>query len=94
MLTLCSPFGFAAFRGWVGGIVSVNNKHKSRLTNTKKALYYFITLLLQLIAYSLAGGVGVKLGLSYFKKIPEYSDNKRYFGYPIGAVRDVGLVTL
>jgi hypothetical protein len=91
-LTIISPYGFAAFRGCVGGIVSVDNQHNNRLSNTKKALYYFITLLLQLLPYSLAGGIGVKLGLSYFKKYPEYSDDKRYLGYPNGALKDVGLV--
>lgn len=91
-LTVVSPYGFAAFRGWVGGIVSVDKKHESRLANTKKTAYYFITLILQLIPYSLAGGIGVKLGLSYFKKYPEYSDSKRYMGYPHGALKDVALV--
>lgn len=91
-LTIISPFGFAAFRGWVGGIVSVDNQHNSRLRNTKKALYYFITLILQLIPYSLAGGIGVKLGLSYFKKFPEYSNNKRFLGYPNGALKDVAFI--
>jgi hypothetical protein len=91
-LTVVSPYGFAAFRGWVGGIVSVDSQHKSRLANTKKAVYYFVTLILQLIPYSLAGGIGVKLGLSYFKKYPEYSDNKRYWGYPNGALKDVAFV--
>jgi len=90
-LTIVSPYGFAGFRGWIGGIVSVDKEHKSRLASTKHALYYFITLLLQLIPYSLAGGIGVKLGLSYFKKYPEYNNDKRYLGYPIGALRDVVL---
>jgi hypothetical protein len=89
-LTVVSPYGFAAFRGWVGGIVSVDKEHKSRLASTRHALYYFITLLLQLIPYSLAGGIGVKLGLSYFKQYPEYKNDKRYLGYPIGALKDVG----
>lgn len=91
-LTIISPYVFAAFRGWVGGIVSVDRTHKSRLANTKHALYYIITLLLQLIPYSLAGGIGVKLGLSYFKKYPEYKDDKRYLGYPVGALKDAGFI--
>jgi uncharacterized membrane protein SpoIIM required for sporulation len=90
-LTVFSPYGFAGFRGWVGGIVSVDKEHKSRLSDKKGALYYLITLLLQLIPYSLAGGIGIKLGLSYFKKYQEYRNDKRYFGYPVGALRDVGL---
>jgi len=90
-LTIIPPYGFAAFRGWVGGIVSVDKQHKTRLTNAKHSLYYFITLLFQLIPYSLAGGIGIKLGLSYFKKYPEYQDDRRYLGYPTGALKDVGL---
>jgi len=93
-LTIVSPYGFAAFRGGIGGIVSVDKEHKSRLGDKKSAFYYFITIFLQLIPYSLAGGIGVKLGLSYFKKYPEYKDDKRYFGYPMGAIRDVGLTYL
>jgi hypothetical protein len=91
-LTVISPYGFAGFRGWVGGIVSVNGQHKSRLGERKHALYYIITLLLQLIPYSMAGGIGVKLGLSYFKKYPEYKDDQRYLGYPLGALKDTGLI--
>lgn len=93
-LTIISPYGFAGFRGWVGGIVSVDKQHKTRLTDVRHSLYYFITLLLQLIPYSLAGGIGVKLGLSYFKKYPEYKDDRRYLGYPIGALKDVALTYL
>jgi uncharacterized membrane protein SpoIIM required for sporulation len=88
-LTIISPHGFAAFRGWVGGIVSVDKQHKSRLADPKHALYYIITLILQLIPYSLAGGIGVKLGLSYFRRYPEYQNDKRYLGYPVGALKDV-----
>ena len=69
-LTVISPYGFAAYRGWVGGIVSVNRQHNSRFADRKQALYFIITLILQLIPYTLAGGIGVKLGMSYFKKYP------------------------
>jgi len=91
-LTVISPYGFAAFRGWVGGIVSVNRQHKSRFADWKQALYFIITLILQLIPYTLAGGIGVKLGMSYFKKYPEYQGQKRWLGYPLEALRDTARV--
>lgn len=88
-LTVVSPYGFAAYRGWVGGIVSVNGQHRSRLREWKGAAYYMLTLLLQLIPYSLAGGIGVKLGLSYFRTDPAYKDSRKVMGYPVEALKDV-----
>lgn len=91
-LTVISPYGFAAYRGWVGGIVSVNRQHKSRFADKKQSLYFIITLILQLMPYTLAGGIGVKLGMSYFKKYPEYQGQKRWLGYPLEALRDAARV--
>lgn len=90
-LTVISPYFFAAYRGWVGGIVSVDGHHKSRLGAWRGGAYYLISLVLQLIPYSLAGGIGIHLGLSYFKKFPYYS-GKKLAGYPIQAIWDVALV--
>ncbi len=56
------PFPLAAFRGWIGGIVSVDGEHKSRLRHRHERIYYLGVLLLQLIPYSLAGGTGVLVG--------------------------------
>ena len=61
-LSLVVPYPVAAYRGWVGGIVSVNNGHVSRLADPMEAAYYLLALILQLIPYSLAGGAGVNLG--------------------------------
>ena len=91
-LTVISPYGFAIYRGFVGGIVSVNSQHKSRFADKEQAIYFLVTLILQLIPYTLAGGVGVKLGMSYFRQYPEYQNQKRWFGYPIDALRDVARV--
>ena len=57
-------YGLAAFRGWVGGVVSVDGDHRSRLRSPREALYYLTTLFLQLIPYTLAGGAGVNLGIA------------------------------
>ncbi len=88
-LTVVSPYGFAAYRGWVGGIVSVDGQHRSRLRERKSAAYYILTLILQLIPYSLAGGIGVKLGLAYFRQDPAYEDSRKVMGYPVEALKDV-----
>ena len=91
-LTVVSPYAFAGYRGWVGGIVSVDGQHRSRLREWKSGAYYGLTLLLQLIPYSLAGGIGVKLGLSYFRPDPAYADSRKIWGYPVEALKDVGRV--
>jgi hypothetical protein len=63
-LTVVLPFGFAAYRGWVGGLVSIDEHHESRLRRARPALYYLVTLTLQLAGFTLAGGAGVHLGWS------------------------------
>ncbi|MGZ5424398.1 MAG: hypothetical protein ACXW3H_06825 [Candidatus Aminicenantales bacterium] len=91
-LTVVSPYAFAAYQGWVGGIVSVDGQHRSRLREAKGAMYYILTLLLQLIPYSLAGGIGVKLGRSYFRPDPAYKDSRKVLGYSVEALKDVARV--
>ncbi len=61
------PFLSTGYQGWIGGIVSVDDQHRSRLTGIKPASYYFIVLLLQFIPYSLTIGSGVRLGLATYK---------------------------
>jgi hypothetical protein len=87
-LSVVVPYPFAAYRGWVGGIVSVNNAHVSRLAQPSEAVYYVVTLLLQLIPYSLAGGAGVNLGIAYLRPQPFYQGSK-WYGLPKEGVRDV-----
>lgn len=75
------PFFTTAYQGWIGGIVSVNNMHKSRLKRTKETLYYFITIILQFIPYSLTIGAGLGLGINTYKlnkgrKLKEYQLDK------------------
>jgi len=91
--TLAGPgliveYPIVAYRGWVGGIVSVNDDHTSRLSNPSQAAYYLITLILQLIPYSLAGGVGVTLAIAFLRPLPFYRGDK-WFGLPKEAVGDV-----
>lgn len=65
------PFPLVAYQGWVGGIVSVDSGHASRLTQPKQAFYYLSVVFLQLLGYSLAVGVGINAGLSVFRARPK-----------------------
>jgi hypothetical protein len=67
-LAVFPPYGFAAFRGWVGGVVSVDGNHRSRLADAHERLYYLTVLVLQLIPYTLSGGAGVHLGVSWYRE--------------------------
>ena len=81
------PYPIAIFRGWVGGIVSVDDRHRSRLRDHAEALYYVGVLILQLLPYSLAGGAGVNIGLARVRPASWYT-GARWFGIPIEAIRD------
>ena len=89
-LAVIMPYPFVAFRGWVGGIVSVgtDSAHTSRLADPGEGAYYLLTLVLQLIPYSLAAGAGVNLGLSAFRPRPFYQGIK-WLGFPKEAILDV-----
>ena len=62
------PYFTVSYQGWIGGLVSVDNSHKSRFKKLKPALYYFIVILLQFIAYSISIGAGVKTGVELYKQ--------------------------
>jgi hypothetical protein len=82
-------YPMVAYRGWVGGIVSVEHDGTSRLARPLAAAYYFLTLILQLSGYSLAAGAGVNLGVSMFRPQPFYQGSKWLGNFPQEAVRDV-----
>jgi hypothetical protein len=88
-LAIVLPFPIAAYRGWVGGIVSVGGDHVSRLSRFRSAAYYLITLLLQLLPYSLAAGAGIRLGWSYYWPNEEERAAPKWLRLPVPAVRDV-----
>jgi len=92
-LTLVLPIGLAAYRGWVGGIVSVDHAHLSRLRDGRSALYYLVTLLLQLSAFTLAGGAGLHLGLAFLRKQGPFV-GPSWFRLPKPALVDVGRLYL
>lgn len=82
-------YPMVAHRGWVGGIVSVEQDGTSRLRKPSTATYYLLTLMLQLTGYSLAGGAGVNLGMSMFRPRPFYQGRKWLRTFPQEAVLDV-----
>jgi hypothetical protein len=90
-------YGIAAYRGWIGGVVSIDAAHRSRLATRYGAFYYFVTLLLQLIPYSLAGGGGVNIGIAAFA-----SENRTVYQgpripwlrIPYEAIKDAGWIYL
>lgn len=86
-LAVVVPFPIIAYRGWVGGIVSVDSAHVSRLIHPGQAAYYLITLVLQLIPYTLSGGAGINMGLAYLRPKPLYQGEK-WLGIPKEAIRD------
>ena len=85
------PLPFVVYQGWVGGIVSVDGHHASRLGSASEALYYAAVMLLQLIPYSLAVASGIRLGLAFVmpKSRFGYPGGERWLGLPSGGVRDV-----
>ena len=82
------PYPFMAYRGWIGGIVSLDGSHASRFADPKEALYYLTTLILQLIPSILGGGAGVNLGLSYYRPKPYY-EGEKWLGLPKEALQDL-----
>jgi len=85
------PYPSVVYRGWVGGIVSVDSNHQSRLTDFKKAAYYFSVVFLQLLGYSLAAGAGIHAGLSVFRARPANA-GFMWFRVPKDALRDILLI--
>jgi hypothetical protein len=81
------PYPFIAYRGWIGGIVSIDSLHMSRLAEPKEAAYYLITLTLQLIPSILGAGAGVNIGLANFRPAPFY-EGEKWLGLPKEAIRD------
>jgi hypothetical protein len=91
--TVIGPFPIAAYRGWVGGIVSIDSSHHSRLATPSGATYYIVTIILQLIGYVLTMGAGVHVGWSAWK-IRHDTSARSLAGVriPSSALRDAGYI--
>ena len=68
-VSVVGSYPIVAYRGWIGGIVSVDARHESRLADPGRAIYYLVTLVLQLIPSSIAGGMGVYVGVDAWRAI-------------------------
>ena len=86
------PYPFIAYQGWIGGIVSVRSDHSSRLNNIRSAIYYLLTLILQIAAYSLTVGAGVNVGISLFKPAQYYQGEKLIRLFPKEALVDLARI--
>lgn len=89
-VTVIGSYPIVAYRGWVGGIVSVDSRHESRFGDAGSALYYLVTLVLQLIPYSIAGGMGVYLGVGAWRAVRRPRTDA-WLGLPTDRLRDVAL---
>ncbi len=67
-LAVVPPYFSVAYQGWIGGIVSVDGEHRSRLRSARAASYYFLVLFLQFIPYSLSIGAGVRCGVELYRR--------------------------
>lgn len=79
------------YRGWIGGIVSVDRRHVSRFATRSGGFYYLVTLLLQLLPYSLTGGAGVNVGIARARPVGDYSGG-RLLGVPKQALLDALII--
>jgi uncharacterized membrane protein SpoIIM required for sporulation len=86
------PYPLVAYQGWVGGIVSVRGDHSSRLNDPRSAFYYLLTLVLQVIPYSLAVGAGVNAGIAMLRPAEYYQGEKWLNLVSKEALRDVGRI--
>ena len=89
-ITVVGSYPPVAYRGWVGGIVSVDARHQSRLDDPGSATYYLVTLLLQLIPYSIVGGMGVYLGVGAWRAVLR-PQGDTWLGLPKDRLRDVAV---
>ena len=88
-LSIFVPFPLTAYRGWIGGIVSVNHNLVSRFASPGSAFYYVSVLIGQLVPSSLVTGAGLNLGYAYLRPAPYYREGKKILGLPREAVLDL-----
>lgn len=88
------PFPWVAYQGWVGGIVSVRDDHTSRFDDPRSAVYYLLTLLLQLLTYSLAVGAGINVGVALWRPAIYYQGKKWLYFFPKEALVDLARIYL
>lgn len=94
-LSVIGPFPIAAYRGWVGGVVSIDGRHKSRLADPGPAVYYVVTLVIQLTGYILTMAAGVHVGLAAWRaRNDDLLRSWAGFRLPPGQLADAGYLYL
>ncbi|HET7730062.1 MAG TPA: hypothetical protein VFK48_08530 [Usitatibacter sp.] len=88
-LAVIPPYFSVTYQGWVGGIVSVDGKHRSRFRSVRATSYYFIVLLLQFIPFSLCVGSGVRCGVELYRQNADVGWRFSRFRVPRQALVDV-----
>ena len=92
-LALVAPLPIVAYRGWVGGIVSIDADHRSRLREPGSALYFVVTVALQQIPFILGSASGMYLGIASWRRRNDPSvPSVLTLRIPGEAVRDVGWI--
>lgn len=89
-LAVVPPYFSVAYQGWIGGIVSVDGRHRSRFRSARTTSYYFIVLLLQFIPFSLCIGSGVRCGVELYRQNADVGWRFSQFRLPRQALVDVG----
>lgn len=84
-------FPIAIYRGWIGGIVSVDHEHHSRFSTWPEGSYYTIVMVLQLLPYILAGGAGVNIGIARIRPFGDYAGAKT-LGVPKESLLDAARI--
>ena len=89
-VSVVGSYPIVAYRGWIGGIVSVDARHESRLADPGRAAYYLVTLVLQLIPSSIAGGMGVYVGVDAWRSLRRQRADT-WLGFSKDRLRDTAL---
>ena len=87
-LAVVGSYPIVAYSGWIGGIVSVDARHESRRADPRQATYYLVTLVIQLIPYSNAGGMGVYVGVDAWRALRNPRSDS-WLGFSKDRLRDV-----
>ena len=86
------PYFSVAQQGWIGGIVSVDGTHRSRLTSIRATSYYFLVLLLHFAAFSLSIGAGVRCGVALYRHNASVGWDLSRVRLPRESLVDIGCV--